>query len=139
MVDSLIIMCGLKTELIRDEAQNLKLGSNLLFSLHSCIQLFGSLWTAACQASLSFTISQGLFKLMFNESVMPSNHLILYCPLVLSPSIFPSIRVFPVGQLFTSGSQNIEASVSASVLPMNIQGWFPLGLTGLISLPSKLY
>ena len=105
----------------------------------SRVWLFVTSWTAAHRASLSFTISQGLFKLMFNESVMPSIHLILYCPLVLPPSIFLSIRVFPVGQLFTSGGQNIEASVLASVLPMNIQGWFPLGLTGLISLLSKLY
>ena len=51
-------------------------------------------WTAAHQASLSFTISWGLFKLMSIESVMPSNHLVLCCPLLLLPSIFPSIRVF---------------------------------------------
>ena len=51
-------------------------------------------WTAACQASLSFIISRSLFKLMFIESLMPSNHLILCCPLLLLPSIFPSIRVF---------------------------------------------
>ena len=51
-------------------------------------------WTAACQASLSITISQSLFKLISIESVMPSNHLILCCPLLLLPSIFPSIRVF---------------------------------------------
>ena len=52
-------------------------------------------WTAACQASLSFTISQSLLKLMSIELVMPSNHLILCHPLLLLPSIFPSIRVFP--------------------------------------------
>ena len=51
-------------------------------------------WTAACQASLSITNSQSLLKLMSIESVMPSNHLILCCPLLLLPSIFPSIRVF---------------------------------------------
>ena len=51
-------------------------------------------WTTTCQASLSFTISQSLLKLMPTESVMPSNHLILCCPLLLLPSIFPSIRVF---------------------------------------------
>ena len=51
-------------------------------------------WTAVCQASLSFTISQSLLKLMSIESVMPSNHLILCCSLLLLPSIFPSIRVF---------------------------------------------
>ena len=64
------------------------------------------------------------------ESVMLSNHLILCHPLLLLPSIFP--RVFPVSQLFTSGGQNFGASASASVFPMNIQVWFPIGLTGLI-------
>ena len=73
------------------------------------------------------------------ESVMPSNRLILCHPLLLPPSIFPSIRVFfPMSQLFISGGQSIGASASASVLPMNIQGWFLLGLTGLISLLSHL-
>ena len=74
---------------------------------------------------------------MLGESMRPSNHLILCHPLLLPPSIFPSIRVFPMSQLFTSGGQSIGASVSASGLPMNIQGWLPLGLTGLISLKSK--
>ena len=67
---------------------------------------------------------------------MASNHLILCQPLLLS-SIFPASGSFPVSQFFTSGDQRIRASVSASVLPMNIQDWFPLGLTGLISLLSK--
>ena len=60
----------------------------------SHVQLFATPWTAACQASLSFTISRRLLKLMSIESVMPSNHLIFCCPLFLLPSIFPSIRVF---------------------------------------------
>ena len=60
----------------------------------SCVRLFATPWTAACQASLSFTISWSLLKLMSTESVMPSNCLILCCPLSLLPSIFPSIRVF---------------------------------------------
>ena len=62
--------------------------------LLSHVQLFVTPWTAACQASLSITSSWSLLKLMFIESVMPSNHLILCCPLLLMPSIFPSIRVF---------------------------------------------
>ena len=62
----------------------------------------------------------------------PSNHLILCHPLLFLSSTFPSIRVFPMSQFFTSGGQSIGVSVSASVLPMTIQGWFPLGLTGLI-------
>ena len=61
--------------------------------LLSCIQLFGTPWTAACQVSLSFTIFQSLLKLTSIESIMPSNHLILCRPL-LPPSIFPRIRVF---------------------------------------------
>ena len=71
----------------------------------SRVQSFATPWTAARQASLSFTISQSLLKLMSIESVMPSNHLILYCPLLLLPSIFPSIRVFSseLGVLKTDG------------------------------------
>jgi len=62
--------------------------------LLSCVQLFATPWTAACQASLSFTISWSLLKLMCIKSVMPSNHLIFCRPLLLLPSIFPSIKVF---------------------------------------------
>ena len=67
---------------------------------------------------------------------MPSNHLILCHPLLL-PSIFPSIRVFQMSQFFASGGQSIGVSASASVLPLDSQDWFPLRLTGLISLMSK--
>ena len=62
--------------------------------LLSHVQLFVTPWTAACQTSLSITISQSLLKLISIELVMPSNHLVLHCPLLLLPSIFPSIRVF---------------------------------------------
>ena len=82
---------------------------------------------AAPQASLSFTTSQSLLKIMSIESVMLSNHLIVCHPLLLLPSIFLSIRVL----------SNQSALHSASVLPMNIQGLFPLGLIGLVSLLSK--
>ena len=58
------------------------------------MQLFVTPWTAACQASLSFTITWSLLKFMSSESVMPPNHLIFYHPLLLPPSVFPSIRVF---------------------------------------------
>ena len=79
-------------------------------------------WTAALgsRASLSITNSQSLRKLMSIELVIPSNHLILCYPLLLLPSIFPSIKVFS-SEFFTSGSQSIGVSASASVLPMNIQ------------------
>ena len=103
----------------------------LLLLLFSCSVMSDSAtpWTAAGQASLSFIIDWSLLTLMSAESVMPSNHLILCHPLLL-PSIFPSIRVFSSESLFTSSGQSIGASASASVLPMNIQGLFPLGLTG---------
>ena len=71
------------------------------------------------------------------KSVIPSKHLILCHPLLLLPSIFPSIRVFSNDQLFASSGQSIGASASASVLPVNIQDWFPLELTGWIFLQSK--
>ena len=100
------------------------------------VWLFATPWTAACQASLSFIISWSLLKLMFIESVMLSNHFILCHPLFF-PSVFPSIRAFPMSRLLTSAGQSIGASALASVLPMNIQGWFPLGLTCLISLHSE--
>ena len=103
----------------------------------SCVQLFVTPWTAAGQAFLSFTISWSLCKLMSVESMMPSNYLILCHPLLL-PSIFSSTRSFPVSQLFPSGAQSIGASTSASVFPVNIQGWFPLGLTGVILLSMGL-
>ena len=91
-------------------------------------------WTAARQPSLSFTISQSLLKLMSTELVMPSNHLILCHPFFCFQA-FPASGYFPMSWFFPSGGQSIGAS--ASVLPMNIQGWLPLGLTGLISLLSK--
>ena len=71
------------------------------------------------------------------DLVMPSNHLILFHPLLLLSSTFPSIRVFS-NQFFTSGGQSIGASALASALPMNIQGWFPLELTGFISLQTSV-
>ena len=95
-------------------------------------------WTAACQASLSITNSQSLLKLMSIKLGMPSTHLILCHPLLLLPSIFPSIRVFSK-ESFTSGGRSIGASASASVLSMNIQYWFLLGLIGLISLQSNWF
>ena len=88
-------------------------------------------WTAACQASLSLTISQSLLKLMSIESVTPSNHLVLRCPFSCLQS-FPESRSFLMCRLFPSGGQSTGASASASVLPMNIQGW-PVRVTTDIS------
>ena len=92
----------------------------------SHVQLFVISWTAACQIIFSFSISWNLLKLMSTESTMPSKHPIFCCPFSSFPQSFPA-----------SGGQSIGVSDSASVLPMNIQGWFPLGLTGLISLQSR--
>ena len=80
------------------------------------------------------SLSQHLLKLMSIELMMPSNHLILCHPLLFLPSIF-RWGSFPMSQLMASGGKSV--GVSATVLPMNIQGWFPLGLTGWISLLSR--
>ena len=103
----------------------------------SRVRLFVTPWTAAHQASLSITNSWSLPKPMSIESVMPSKHLIFCCPLLLLPSIFPSIRVFSNESglsirwpKYWSFSFNISLS-------MNTQDWFPLGWTGWISLQSK--
>ena len=77
-----------------------------------------------------------LLKFMSIESVMPSNHLIL-CHTLFCLQSFPAAGSFPMSQFFTSGGQSIRVSASASVLPMNIQYWFPLGLSGWIALQSK--
>ena len=113
-------------------------GSVSSIQLLSHVQLVDTSSSKVCQASLSFTISQSLLKFMFIKSVKPSNHLILCHSPPLPPSIVPSIRVsFPMSQFFTIDGQSIGASASASVLPMNVQDSFPLGLLGLISLQSK--
>ena len=107
------------------------------------VQLFGTPWTTARQASLCITDSQSPPKFMSIESVMPSNHLILCCPFLLLPSVFPSIRVFSNESVlhirWPEYWSFVFQSISAltSVLPMNTQAWFPLGWTGWISLQSK--
>ena len=102
----------------------------------SCLTL-SSPWTAACQASISITNSQSLLKNMSILSAMSSNHLILCRPLLPCLQFFRASKCFLICQFFTSGGQSVEASVSASVLPMNIQDRFPLRLTGLTSLQYK--
>ena len=103
-----------------------------IVQLLSRVRLLATPWTAAHQAWLSITNSQSLLKVLSIESVMPSNHLILCHPLLLLPSIFPNIRVFSSESVLCIG-----VSASASVLPMNIQGSFPLGWTCWISFRSK--
>ena len=105
------------------------------WSVHSVV--FDSLWPHGLwhnRLPCPFTTSWSLFKLTSIKSVMPSNHLILCYPLLLLP---PASGSFPRRPLFTSGGQIIGVSASASVLPMNIQDWFPLGSTGWISLQTK--
>ena len=107
---------------------------------HSCYSLdrfFATPWIAACQASLFFTKSQSLLKLMSIGPMMPSNHLIHCHLLLLLLSIFPRIRVFSNESALASGSQSTGASASASVIPRNIQIWFPLGLIFFICLLPK--
>ena len=104
----------------------------------SHVQLFATPWTAACQASLFVTISWSLLKFKSIESVMFSIISSSVTTFSSCPQSFPASESFPMSQLFPSGGQSIGASASASVLPVNIQGWFPLGLTGLIGLVKKL-
>ena len=96
-------------------------------------------WTAAHQTFLSFTISQSSLKFMFTKSVMPSNYLILCCPLLLYLQSFSTSGSFPMYRLFASGHQSIGASASPSVLPSNeYSGLISfLAWTGWISLQSK--
>ena len=110
-----------------------KLQFGLLVLLFCHVRLFSTPWTAACQASLSFTISQSLLKLMSIESVMLSNHLILCHPLLLLPSLFPRIRVFsnePVLRIwwpkYWSFSFNISSSNDYSGLISFRIDWFDL-------------
>ena len=104
--------------------------------LLSRVQLFATPWTAARLASLSITNSQSLLKFMSIKLVMPSKYLILCYPLLRLQS-FPASGSFPMSQFFASGGQSVGVSASASVLPMNIQDWFPLGWTDWISLQSE--
>ena len=99
----------------------------------SCVQLFATPWTAALQTFLSFTLSQSLVN---------SCSLSWWCyPTISSASLFsvclqsfPVSESFPVNWLFASSNKSVGASALISVLSVSIQGWFPLGLTGLISL-----
>ena len=116
------------------------LGNSVQFSsvqslMH--VRLFVTPWNVACKASLSITNSQSLLKLMYIKSVMPPNHLILCRPLLLPLQSFPASGSFQMSWFFAADGQSIGVSASASVLPMNIQDWFPLGLTRWISLQSK--
>ena len=112
--------------------------NNMLFSVtKSCLTLCKSMNYSMPGFSLSFTVFQSLFKLMSIESVILAYHLILCHPLLLLPSIFPSIRVFSNELVLIRWPK--YWGFSFSINPSNeFQGWFPLGFTGLISLQSKV-
>ena len=93
--------------------------------LLSRVWLFATPWIAARQASLSITNSQSSLRLTSIKSVMPSSHPILCRPLLLLPPISPSIRVFPISQLFAWSGQSTGVSALASFLPKKSQGWSP--------------
>ena len=97
----------------------------------SHVWLFATPWSAACQASLSITNSWSLFRLIYIESVMPSNHFSSHL------QSFPASGSVPMSQSIESGGQSIGVSVSSSFLPKNTQGWLPLGWTDWISMQSK--
>ena len=109
----------------------------IVFQSLSHVQFFVTPWTAARHTSLSITISRSLLKFMFIESVMSSNHLIPCQPSSSYLLSVPESGSFPMGWFFSSDGSSIGASPSASFLPMTIQGWFPLVLTGLIFLQFK--
>ena len=122
--------------LYSQQNQDRELTMAQISSVHwlSRVRLLVMPWTTAHQDSLSITNSHSLPKLMSIESVMPSNHLILCCPLLLPPSIFPNIRVFSnESALHIRWPKYWSISFSIS-LSMNTQDWFPLGWTGWISL-----
>ena len=101
----------------------------LVVQFLSCVWLFET--PTNCR-TLGFHVHSCLpesDQLMSIESIIPSNYFILFHPALLCLQPFPASRSFPVSQFFASGGQRIGASTSASALPMNIQGWFPLGLT----------
>ena len=110
---------------------------NIMCSSVSQVRLFATPWTIGHQASLSINNSQNLLKLMLIESVMPSNYLILCRPLLLLPSVFPSIRVFSSESVLSIRWPKYWSFIFSINLPMNIQDRFPLGWTGWIPLQSK--
>ena len=116
---------------------NIKYKTYMLLLSHKFIPDSAAPWTAACLAYLSSTISQSLLKFMSIKSMMPSNHLILCCPLLLLPSVFPSIKIFSNELTLCIRWWKYWSFSFSAVLPMNFQGRFPLGSIGLMSLLSK--
>ena len=139
MLFNQFILCLLQGLLNNDPSRHIY---HLLWRISSVqllsrVRLFLTAWTAACHACLSITNSWSPPKLMSIESVMPSHISSSVIPFSSCPQSFPASGSFQMSQLFTSGGLSIGVSASASVLPVNIQDWFPLGWTCLISLQSK--
>ena len=111
--------------------------SVVVVQLLSCIQVFSTQRSAAHQASLSFTISWSYTNSCPSSRWCHPTISSSVIPFSSCPPSFPASGSFPMSWLSASGGQSIGASASASVLLMNIQGWFPLGLTGLIPILSK--
>ena len=138
--DSLSLICGFSLNQGRRPFHPWIPSLNSIFVIVqslSHVWFFMTPWTAAHQGPLSSTISQSLLKLMSIESVMLSSHVILCCPLLLLPSIFPTIQGFSNDLALHIRWTNIGAAAWASVLRMHSQCWSSLGLTGLISLLFK--
>ena len=110
---------------------------NFVVQSLSHVQFFVTPCTAACQASLSFTISWSLCKLMSIELVMPSNYLILCHPLFLLPSIFPRVRVFSSESTLHIRWPKYWSFSFSIIPPKEIPGLISIGWTGWISLQSK--
>ena len=120
----------------RELVNNFSTHMMFVVQLLSHVLLFVTPWTVACQAPLSSAISWSLLKFMSIESVIWSVSSSA-TPSSFCLQSFPASGATATSQLFASGGQNIGVSAATTVFPMNIQGWFPLGLTGLISLQSK--
>ena len=123
-----------------------ELGHVLVLVVHllSRVQFSATSWTAAHQASLSFTISRRLLNSCPLSRWCHPTILLSVIPFSFCLQFFPASGYFPMSQPFVVGGQNIRASLSASVFPMNIQGWLPLGLTGfnivkMVILPKAIY
>ena len=130
------LQASLRVEALTQEKGKVTLVLHSSVELLSRVQLFSTLWIIVRQAALSITKSRSLLKLMSIKSVHPvfSSSNVSFSSCLQS---FPASGSFQMSQFFTPGGQRTGASASASVLPVNIQNWFPLGLTGLISLQSK--
>ena len=101
---------------------------------HSRVRRFATPWTPSLSVPYHLPEFAQVHVHCISDAIQPSHPDTLFSS---CPQSFPASGAFPASQLFASGDQNVGASTSASVLPMNIQGWLPLRLTGLISLLSK--